>query len=301
MGLVLVKNNLDPIEPVQDNLAPNIPETVGLILQKARLKKGITLEKMADITKVRQVYLQALEENRTDELPAQVYALGFVRAVARALELNSDQLVVRYQQEIKAFNFEPSLEFPEPLVETSFPKKRLIGLSLIFAGGIVLWGLKHIEPAILEEPPVAVEVQSPPSSVAPIEEPLPPQEVKPLMMTPLPSIEQSFDTLKISKTPIAPQETPLAPVKIAPPKEVSYILKATSATWVRTTNSTGKILFEKTLKPGEIYTLPKDSGAFITMGNAGGVELHGSNTPPKVLGKIGEVRKAVPIEQLIKG
>lgn len=73
-------------------------ETLGSLLQSARLQRHLSLEEIAQRTFIRQHYLQALEDNQFDRLPAPVYTSGYIRQVARLLGLDDAPLIQQYQQ-----------------------------------------------------------------------------------------------------------------------------------------------------------------------------------------------------------
>jgi flagellar biosynthesis protein FlhG len=68
----------------------------GARLRRARLRRGIDIDEIATVTKVRTTYLQCLEEERFEELPARVYVRGFVGAYARAIGLDADRVTETY-------------------------------------------------------------------------------------------------------------------------------------------------------------------------------------------------------------
>lgn len=68
----------------------------GETLKNGRLARGLTLEDLEEETKIRKYYLAALEENQFHQLPARVYAVGFVKRYARSVGLNEDQIVEQF-------------------------------------------------------------------------------------------------------------------------------------------------------------------------------------------------------------
>lgn len=58
---------------------------IGEILKKTREEQGISLEEVAEATKIRTKYLRALEEENFDTLPGDVYARGFATAYLKHL------------------------------------------------------------------------------------------------------------------------------------------------------------------------------------------------------------------------
>ncbi len=60
-------------------------EHVGIFLRKRREARGMTLAELSRATKIKESSLVALEEARFDALPARVFVVGWVGAVARAV------------------------------------------------------------------------------------------------------------------------------------------------------------------------------------------------------------------------
>jgi len=78
------------------------PPTLGARLRALREAKGVTLNDLAARTRVPSAKLLALEEDRWGELPAPVYARGFIRAAAKALgaePVEAEALVAAYNRE----------------------------------------------------------------------------------------------------------------------------------------------------------------------------------------------------------
>src|SRR5271165_2751856 len=70
----------------------------GEKLKQEREKRKITLEQISESTKIGTRMLQALEEDKFDQLPGGIFNKGFVRAYSRFLELDEDQIVADYLQ-----------------------------------------------------------------------------------------------------------------------------------------------------------------------------------------------------------
>lgn len=65
----------------------------GPKLRRARLRRGIEIAAIADITKISPNYLRAIEEAAYVDLPAAVYTRGFVTAYARTIDIDPDPVV----------------------------------------------------------------------------------------------------------------------------------------------------------------------------------------------------------------
>ena len=68
----------------------------GAELKKQRLDRGVGLDEIARITKVRRVFLENIEEGRLNELPDEVFTIGFLRAYAKHLGLDDRAIITHY-------------------------------------------------------------------------------------------------------------------------------------------------------------------------------------------------------------
>lgn len=66
--------------------------TIGEYLKRIREEKKITLEQVAEGTKIRIQFLKAIEEDRLNDLPSLSQAKGFCRLYASFLGLNPVQV-----------------------------------------------------------------------------------------------------------------------------------------------------------------------------------------------------------------
>jgi cytoskeleton protein RodZ len=68
----------------------------GEDLKQAREAKGVALEVIANATKITTRYLQAVEQERFDQLPGGVFRRSIVRSYARTAGLDEEVWVKRY-------------------------------------------------------------------------------------------------------------------------------------------------------------------------------------------------------------
>ena len=71
---------------------------LGKIMKARREQLGIELSEIADILKIREKYLRALEDNVVEDLPQPVYTIGYIKNYAYLLGLNIDKLLTLYKQ-----------------------------------------------------------------------------------------------------------------------------------------------------------------------------------------------------------
>jgi curved DNA-binding protein CbpA len=83
------------VSPIpQDILA--LEEIDGTILKQIRGRRGISLQEIADKTRINIVYLNYIEEDSYPSLPAEVYLKGYLKQYAEALPCDVAWLVSGY-------------------------------------------------------------------------------------------------------------------------------------------------------------------------------------------------------------
>lgn len=73
----------------------------GEFLHKIREYKSVDLERLSDMTKVSRLYLQGIENEDYDKLPASVYVRGFVFQYAKCLKLKPEVVANSYVARMK--------------------------------------------------------------------------------------------------------------------------------------------------------------------------------------------------------
>jgi cytoskeletal protein RodZ len=111
-------------------------ESFGRWLSRERELRGISLEQIADQTRIGGAHLRALERDETSALPARVFVLGFIRAYARCIGINPDDAVLRYEEQ--------QLKVAPPVAEgvkRRVLRKRVLALiaGIAAAAGLGAW------------------------------------------------------------------------------------------------------------------------------------------------------------------
>ena len=109
-------------------------ESVAAVLRRAREKHGQDVRSVAQVLRIRQAYLEALESGRFDRLPGMAYALGFLRTYAEYLGLNANNIVDRFKEEVQEPERQTELVFPEPVAEARIPGGAIILISVVLLG-----------------------------------------------------------------------------------------------------------------------------------------------------------------------
>lgn len=87
-------------DPPGDGVGPD-PRPSGALgtwLRAQREARGVSLREIADSTKISLRYLEALEHDRFEVLPAPIFTRGFLREYARIVGLDGDEVVNLYIQ-----------------------------------------------------------------------------------------------------------------------------------------------------------------------------------------------------------
>lgn len=71
-------------------------EYTGTFLKEIREYKNVTIERMAEMTRISKTHITALENEDVSKLPADVYVRGYVYQYAKVLKLNPDQVAASY-------------------------------------------------------------------------------------------------------------------------------------------------------------------------------------------------------------
>ena len=73
-------------------------DKMGDLLRSKREEMNLSLKEVENVTSIRMLYLQAIEEGRAHQFLAPVYALGFLRQYAQFLGFETDKLNKEYPE-----------------------------------------------------------------------------------------------------------------------------------------------------------------------------------------------------------
>lgn len=144
---------------------------IGAALRAAREFRGLTLQDVADSTRIRQGYIEALEALRLDELPSRPFTIGYVKSYARLLGLDGDAAVDRFK--LDAPDESEPLRAPVGVRHERDPRLGLIlALGVLVVAAIVLWNVaqraiaKDTPPAQVAGAQASAVATTPPSGLA---------------------------------------------------------------------------------------------------------------------------------------
>ncbi|MDE2182150.1 MAG: helix-turn-helix domain-containing protein [Alphaproteobacteria bacterium] len=290
-------------------------DAVGQDLRAARLRRGDDLATVSRALKIRKDHLEALEEDRIDALPGRTYAIGFIRSYADYLGLDAVQCVERFKAEIsgRTDDHMPTITVIDEDDNRRMPQgwKIIAGVILV----LVIYGAYQLaaqaDRAFNEQatpaPIVAVHpvshVRLSPAPKAPGTAPLTGVAVPSQTAVPPPAATTS----QLSATgapasaapPTAAQQPPPLPqgqVYGAGNKNARVVLRMHQAARILVQGPDGRVLMNRTLKPGDTLQLPNLVGLTLTTSNAGAVELDLDGQSVGVVGRDQETTEALPLD-----
>ncbi len=108
-------------------------------LARERELRGITLDEVAECTKIPLYTLEKMESGDSEHLPARVYLIGYLRSYAEVVGLDADDVVLRFEEDILTRKEAPEVQDEEGrMEEASLCPQWLTARVWIAAGGVVL-------------------------------------------------------------------------------------------------------------------------------------------------------------------
>lgn len=89
------------VKPDVENEIKNCADVDGAFLRKIRLYKNINLDQMAKETRISRTYINAVESNDFETLPAAVFVRGFTIQISRLLGLDENLVSNTYMAKFK--------------------------------------------------------------------------------------------------------------------------------------------------------------------------------------------------------
>jgi hypothetical protein len=270
-----------------------------------REHRGLTLDQLAEATRVRASYLAALEDMQLELLPSRPFTIGYIRAYASALGLDPDVAADRFRGDEPVLD-EP-LRNPLGVQDTRDPRlsSAIAGACVIMAA-IFLWNIGRR--AMIEDappPPTAsdvsaakalAEAKSGPVQLgaplpAPVESTTPPPYETPglanavqqpdgrIVLGGIPKpLDQVTDPPPVGQLP--PVFAAKGAVYGAPPQETSVVtVQALKSALLMVRGADGSLHFARQLAPGEAFRAPQLDGLTfnVTDPNAFQVFVHGQS------------------------
>ena len=146
-------------------------ENFGSYIKHERELRGVPLEEISRITKIHIRFLEALEDNRFDELPGEVFIKGYIRSYANIIGSDVDEMLNSYEESIGNKLIEKG---PNSQSKSSITVKKYLGF--VIAGLSILALLFFTKFLILDKNNPTTKIVKPSPSIpgaAPKKETLP--------------------------------------------------------------------------------------------------------------------------------
>ncbi|MCZ2150059.1 MAG: DUF4115 domain-containing protein [Bryobacterales bacterium] len=284
-------------------------------MRRERERQNLSLAGIADQTRIKQQYLEALERDDFESLPGRFFARSFTTQYAEKLGINTPELQDLLQKQaapLEIFGSVAGAPAPgtpgispvwtgqqyevDPLPEGSasaLTARKLTASIVMLAAVIVacgavfwLWQRSQLS-STSASAPQAERVKS-----ATVEEPRVPV---PDTVSP-PAAQPTAPLAKVESAPLQPSAQSAAPpaatqvpVENIAAGKISLTVVAKEETWLRIT-ADGKVIVERVLAPGESAVTAAHENARIFLGNAGGVDIRFNGADIGSVGPRGQVR-----------
>lgn len=277
--------------------------SLGSYLSGHRQRRGFSLDEMARVTRVASHYLQALEADDHDALPAPVFTKGFIRAYCQVVGVVPNEALALYQQRgggpvaVDVVESQGDLSEPKRGVDVKSRGAVLVSFVLLVVLGIALFAVTLALQTGREDPatrrggsmPPDAPAEAPPvpTPPAPMAVPAPPAVAPP----PLPAVPSTPTATPDVRPSVGEQPRAGAAPSIGVNELVAsvgtaispyrLVARVSEPTWMRVRMDDGR-LTEETVPAGEVRQWVSNAPFILTVGNAGGVtlELNGQTLPP---------------------
>lgn len=273
--------------------------TVGQIFIKARQSQDLHIGQIAQHLNISTPHLEAIEHDDKAALPPKVYAVGFVRAYADVLGLDSEKMVYLFKlqfyglqksaaQQVVQHSKAEDVGLVQKITDIVRDHLAVIVILMLLIGvitgiGWVLWWLFFAESVDGDGriPPVPTEM----TALSEVD-----------LLANQPEFELDVVTPEVTEPMqliVKPEEG--AASYGAEPLTSALAFKTTEKSWIEIVPvDGGKPLLSKTLKAGDVFYTPADKDILVTTGNAAGVDVYLDGQKLGPLGKADEIIRLRP-------
>ena len=267
----------------------------GERIQREREMRGITLEEIAEATKIGTRSLRALEEQDFDKLPGGIFNKGFVRAYSKYLGIDEDQAVADYVTAVNEAQSSGKLTRPEyapPTIDESETDKpepiRIPWGLLILIALIVVVGFAA-RSYYAQHGWAKIRREATPSQPV----------VKPTQQAPVPTTQQPASAVAPAEVAATVDAAPKQPVAAAdapaPVEEFVVKVRAKEDSWIWM-SADGKTVTSELLKANNEKVVRAAKKVVLVTGNPPGIEVLRNDTLLPSLGTE-KVKRTVTITQ----
>lgn len=245
---------------------------LGAQLKKVREEKSLSIPEVAQSLKLRQIYLAALESGNWDEMPGEVYAIGFLKQYAAFLSVDVSDEIAKLKSE--EYQLTKPLTFPDPAIA---PRKSwVIVAALVFVVLFILFNM------------IGSDTPEQSGTILP-----PPVEQQMEEMLPAEAPEEAVEPSDAMQAQSAPQEATAA-------LHTYRFTAVDSECWIQVSlpvagdEEIPELIEEVLLKPGETLKLEHDAPyLLVTTGNAAALQVSIDDKTVAEAGSLGKENKVI--------
>jgi cytoskeleton protein RodZ len=299
-----LKENQQPHGKNGATAGPTKVSGLGALLRSEREDRGLSHEQLAQITRLRKRFLEALENEEWENLPPAVFVKGFIRSYAKALGLDEGKLLDLYKSTIP-----DEVAPPIPILLPKRPRNKipfvLASCLIVLAIAIYLFaGRPSSEQSTVQsEEGLPAQIQEEPAG----------EENQPVVQeeTPEESLKKHEETLEVPPSGVGseemevPESKPLEKESTSKPADVDLFTPSEAdtmgtaewrvltgivhlRTWIRIYID-DEAPKEYILQPGSRPQWKAKRGFYILLGNAAGMDFEFNGKDIRDLGELGQV------------
>ncbi len=252
---------------------------LGELLIAAREQWNLSAADLARQMRLGLRQVQALEENRFDALPGNTFVRGFIRNYARIVQTDPAQFLAAYERN-RPQVLHPDIE--SSAEQIAFPSKTtpkwvwylLVLLLLTLVTPLLIYLALHddeLTPKPRKATNASVNIKTPSASVAPLTLPPPHAELQHATPNTASGISITADSTSEKPPSVSPTNVSTGDANVQ--------LNFDGDAWVEIRDKSGKIVFSKLNRRGEVQVLQGRAPFSVVVGNAGQVRINYNGKP----------------------
>lgn len=277
-------------ETPADSSAPP-PATAGGLLRQARQAQGMHIAMLAAATKVPQRKLEALENDRFDELPDATFTRALAQTVCRTLKIDPAPVMAllprlpgqRLEQVGGGIN--------APFRERSAAAQG--GSDWSFIGSPAVWAplllllvtaVIYFLPSGMVSLPVSGPAATPAAAPSGIAVPTPAADAPASAVAQPPAPPASVVVETVHSAPATPDDAASAAAPAVAPAAGALQFRVSAESWVEVLDARGQTLLSRLLLPGEAVGVDGATPIRLTIGNASATQVSFRGKPVELTG-----------------
>lgn len=278
-------------------------QSLGERLRAAREGKELKQEDLAGLLHLQVNIIQSLENNQFDQLAAPTYVKGYIRSIARHLDLDGDELVQIYETGEPVGHGSPEI-LPQVTKHTQFSStdKPVKIMTYLISFGLVLllliwWQSEFIVNTVQTDPEIQAQSYGGPyaggfiytyDNVFHPDEPfyraVPDGETEneitglveemPEIAAPMPDAEMNGDQPAVEENIQTEDEETVTESIESPFPDAILVLEISKESWIEIRDGDGERLYLNLAKSGEVINLSGKLPISVVLGNAEGVKVN---------------------------